>query len=325
MPGPATANAWMDNAVRWLCVASRVLLLTVLVPPDRAGAGKSSCPLLSDSKGGRLGIIALHLMLVAVAYTLNARRAPFTGTIERVALTSLHVAMLSIAAQIAYSCFTAWALVPMVVEFFNLGIKEVAKIKVQLQELVPPAPTAPEGKSSSGDRLLRKAMATAKQSAGGNAAEQEQQPAAPVRSEEKAAAVASELDELTAFLSGKPGVQQLRPVGEPTPIPDTTASAAAPSSAGDRFDAELPPFSQVGSNVSEGSAATTVEKASAAAPVGLDATDKTAPPPVQLLLDEDAVVSEARGEREKVGAGAASGVDEEELVARRSPRPPLTG
>ena len=223
-------------------------------------------------------------MLVAVAYTLNARRAPFTPTIERVALTSLHVAMLGVAAQIAYRCVTAWALVPMVVEFVNLFIKEAAKIKVQLKELVPPAPTAPQGKSS-GDRLLRKAMATAKKSAGGNADQQEQRPVAPVRSEnvapvrsdKKAAAVASELDELTAFLGGKPGVQQLRPVGEPTPIPDKKAPAAAPSDAGERRDAELPPLSQVGSSLSGGSAATTVEQASAAAPVGKSQTSNPKP------------------------------------------------
>jgi len=45
--------------------------------------------------------------------------------------------------------------------------------------------------------------------------------------------------------------------------------------------------------------------------------DKTA----QLDTEAASVVSEALGEREGVGAGAASGVDGAEQAARRSPTP----
>ncbi|KAJ1484474.1 hypothetical protein T484DRAFT_1797045 [Baffinella frigidus] len=243
-------------------------------------------------------------------------------------LISVHVALLSITTQIAFRCVTAWALVPMVVEGVNLVGKEAAKLQLKLKDLVPPA-ASDKGKSS-GERLLRKAMATEKKSdtekknaAGGNAVQQEP-PAAPVRSEEKAAAVASELAELTAFLGGRgPAVKQLRRVGEsaaggkPTPSPVTWASAATPSDVGGRCDA---PVSQGGSSLSAGSDATVEQTAP-----GLGVSGKTTPLPAPLL-GKDAVGSEALGVREGAVAGAAASAGSgQEPAARRIPVMPTGG
>jgi hypothetical protein len=206
-----------ENAVRWFCLACRLLLLWALVPEAPSGfqmvsIPQPTCPAFTEAKQGRLAVISLHLMLVAVGHEFNIRRAQCTSPPERAALAAMQAALVAIAAQIALRCAQAWAIFPVALEAGSLMYKEALRLKVKLQSMAKARKAA--GKSS-GERVLLAAFDAErrKQASDQKPAPGADQPRVTIASEQPAA-VRQELAELNAFLSEKIGGMTLRPVNE---------------------------------------------------------------------------------------------------------------